>query len=107
MRAGRGDETKYSRWIGRVRFSTLTWWAADCCQMTGSILPMKIETVEEVLVEELKDLYDAEKQLLKAMPKLAETASSPTLRMALSNYREEAEDQLERLREVFSAIGVK
>jgi ferritin-like metal-binding protein YciE len=68
---------------------------------------MKVSTIEQTLVEELKDLYDAEKQLVKALPKMAKAASSPKLREAFSSHLEETKGHVERLSEVFAALGVK
>jgi ferritin-like metal-binding protein YciE len=61
--------------------------------------------MEELLVEELKDLYDAEKQLVKALPKLARTASDEELRQAFQNHLEETKGQVERLEQVFQNLG--
>ena len=45
---------------------------------------LKLESVQDLFLEELRDLYDAENQLLKALPKLAEAASTPALKMAFN-----------------------
>ena len=45
---------------------------------------MAIETIEELFIEEIRDLYDAEKQLVKALPKMAKAASSDELKTALA-----------------------
>jgi len=66
---------------------------------------MKIETMEKFLYEELKDIYDAEKQLTKAIPKLAKAANSEDLRAALEEHLEVTERQVTRLEEVFDLIG--
>lgn len=66
---------------------------------------MKIETLNQLLEEELKDIYSAEKQLLKALPKMAKKASSEELRSALEEHLEVTEGQVERLEEVFEALG--
>jgi ferritin-like metal-binding protein YciE len=47
---------------------------------------LKLESVEDLFLEELRDLYDAESQLLKALPKLAEAATTPALKMAFSQH---------------------
>ena len=59
---------------------------------------MKIESLEELFVEELKDLYHAEKQLVKALPKMAKAASSETLRSSFQEHLEQTKGQVERLR---------
>jgi ferritin-like metal-binding protein YciE len=68
---------------------------------------MKIESLEQLLQEELRDIYDAEKQLVKAIPKLAKAASSPELQTALTDHLEQTKGHVERLEEAFQALGVK
>jgi len=68
---------------------------------------MKIEKLEQLLEEELRDIYDAEKQLVKALPKMSEAASSEELRAALSEHLEVTKGQVERLERVFEAMGAK
>ncbi|MBA3882195.1 MAG: ferritin-like domain-containing protein [Chthoniobacterales bacterium] len=66
---------------------------------------MKIESLDELLAEELKDIYSAEKQLLKAMPKMAKKASSQELKSALQEHLQVTEGQVRRLEQVFEALG--
>lgn len=68
---------------------------------------MKIDSLEILLQEELKDLYSAEKQLIKALPKMAKKASSDELRSALEEHLEVTREQAERLEQVFEALGQK
>ena len=68
---------------------------------------MKIETLEQLLQEELHDIYDAEKQLVKAIPKMAKAASSSELQEALNEHLEVTRVQVQRLEQVFEALGVK
>lgn len=56
--------------------------------------------------EELKDIYGAEQQLLKSMPKLVKNAKSEDLIEALTNHMKQTERQIKRLEQVFEAIGV-
>jgi ferritin-like metal-binding protein YciE len=65
---------------------------------------VKANSLRELLVEELKDLYDAENQLIKALPKMAEAASSEDLRVAIEEHLEKTEQQAERLKQVFSQL---
>jgi ferritin-like metal-binding protein YciE len=65
---------------------------------------VKANSLRELLVEELKDLYDAENQLIKALPKMAEAASSDNLRAAIEEHLEKTEQQAERLKQVFSQL---
>jgi ferritin-like metal-binding protein YciE len=66
---------------------------------------MKIDNLETLLGEELKDLYSAEKQLVKALPKMAKTASSDELRGALEEHLEVTKGHVNRLEEVFGLLG--
>jgi ferritin-like metal-binding protein YciE len=68
---------------------------------------MPIETLEDLLLEEIKDLYDAEKQITKALPKLAKAASSPDLKAAFTEHLEQTKGQITRLEEVFGYLGRK
>jgi ferritin-like metal-binding protein YciE len=61
-------------------------------------------TLQEKLVDEIRDLYHAEKQLVKALPKLARNATHEDLRAALESHLEETREQVTRLEEVFSAL---
>jgi len=64
-------------------------------------------TLHDAFVEELRDLYDAEKQLTKALPKLAKTSSSPKLREAFESHLEETRGHIDRLEQVFEALDEK
>jgi ferritin-like metal-binding protein YciE len=66
---------------------------------------MKMPTLDILLEEELKDIYSAEKQLLKALPKLAKRASSPELKSALEEHVQVTKRQTERLEQVFEELG--
>lgn len=64
-------------------------------------------TLHEMMVEEIKDLYHAEKQLTKALPKLAKAATHEDLREAFEMHLEETQEHITRLEEVFDALGEK
>jgi ferritin-like metal-binding protein YciE len=66
-----------------------------------------MNTLRETLLEELADVYDAEKQITKALPKMAKAAEHQELREAFETHLEETERQIERLEEVFQALGEK
>jgi ferritin-like metal-binding protein YciE len=66
---------------------------------------MKIETLEQFYLEELKDLYDAEKQLLKALPRMAKAASNDELKSALELHTEQTEEQVNRLETILKKRG--
>lgn len=65
---------------------------------------MKLDSYEKLLVHELKDLYSAEKQILKALPKLSEAANNPQLKRAFDNHREETKKHISRIEEVFNQL---
>ena len=65
------------------------------------------QTLHDAFIDELRDVYDAEKQLIKALPKLAEAASSPELKEAFESHLEETKGQIERLEEVFASLDEK
>ena len=68
---------------------------------------MKIESLEELFVEELKDLYHAEKQLVKALPKMAKAATSEELRTAFTDHLEQTKNHVLRLEQVFETMDEK
>ena len=61
-------------------------------------------TLHDALIDELRDMYDAEKQLTKALPKLAKASTSPELRQAFEQHLEETEGHVERLEGVFESL---
>src|SRR5690606_18904572 len=72
---------------------------------TGAII-MAIETMEDLLVHELRDLYNAEKQLVQALPKMAKAATDEELMSAIENHLAETEEQVSRLEQCFESLGV-
>ena len=68
---------------------------------------MPMETLEDLLEEQLQDLFSAENQLLKALPKMAKRASSPKLKKAFERHTEETRKQVERLRDVAERLEIK
>jgi ferritin-like metal-binding protein YciE len=67
---------------------------------------MKMKTLEDLFIHELKDLYSAEKQLLKALPKMAKAATNDELRTAFENHLTETEEQVARLDKIFGELNV-
>jgi len=65
----------------------------------------KINSLEDLLLRELKDLYHAEKQLVKALPKVIKRASSPQLRNAIEEHLRETEGHVNRLEQIFESLG--
>lgn len=68
---------------------------------------MTKDSLQELYVEELKDLYSAEKQLTKALPKMAKAATSPELRSGFEEHLEQTKDHVQRLEEIFAMLGKK
>lgn len=66
---------------------------------------MKVETLEQYYVEELRDLYDAEKQLLKALPKMAKAATHEELKSAFEEHAEQTQEQVNRLERILQKHG--
>ena len=64
-------------------------------------------TLHDAFIDELRDTYDAEKQLTKALPKLAKAASNPKLRQAFEAHLQETEGQIGRLEKVFESLDEK
>ncbi len=63
------------------------------------------KNLEELFLETLKDIYFAEKQILRALPKMAKEAELPELKQAFETHREQTEGHVERLNEVFEQLG--
>lgn len=66
----------------------------------------KLRSLDDLLVHELQDIYHAEGQILKALPKMIKTASHPELRTAFEEHLEQTEGQVERLDQAFKLLGV-
>jgi len=64
-------------------------------------------TLHDAFIDELRDTYDAEKQLTKALPKLAKAASNPKLREAFESHLDETQGQIERLERAFDSLEEK
>ena len=67
---------------------------------------MALDTLHDLFVHELKDLYSAEKQLTRALPKMVKAASSAELKSAFSSHLRETEHHVERLEQIFSRLDV-
>ncbi|MDW5266833.1 MULTISPECIES: ferritin-like domain-containing protein [Acidobacteriaceae] len=68
---------------------------------------MSVETLEELLIDELKDLYSAEKQIIRALPKLIKAVTTPELREGLTTHLEETKGQVGRLERIGEILGKK
>jgi len=65
---------------------------------------MKIQNLNDLLVDELQDLYSAEKQIIEALPKMAEKATSPDLKQAFKLHLEQTREQRRRLDQIFEGM---
>ena len=66
---------------------------------------MEMDTLRDLYLEELKDIYNAEKQLVKALPKMAKRASHDELRTAFQEHLATTEEQVRRLETIFDDLG--
>ena len=64
-------------------------------------------TLHDAFIDELRDTYDAEKQITKALPKMVKAATSPDLRAAFEAHLEETREQIDRLEQVFASLDEK
>lgn len=67
---------------------------------------MKLKTLQDLYVDQLKDLYNAESQLLKALPKMAKAATEPKLSQAFTAHLEETKVHVERLTTIFTELEI-
>jgi ferritin-like metal-binding protein YciE len=65
---------------------------------------MKIESLQQLFVDEIQDLYDAENRILKALPKMAEQASSPELKSAFQLHERQTQQHVRRLDQIFDQL---
>ena len=68
---------------------------------------MAIKSIEDLFIHELSDIYSAEKQLTRALPKLARAASNPELSAAFETHLEETQGQIERIGQVVEVLGIR
>jgi ferritin-like metal-binding protein YciE len=68
---------------------------------------VKVNSLQELYVDELKDLYDAENQIIKALPKMIDAASSEELQNALTEHLEVTREQAKRIEQIFQNMGEK
>jgi ferritin-like metal-binding protein YciE len=68
---------------------------------------MSVNTMQELLIDELKDLFSAEKQIVRALPKLAKASTSPELQQALLQHLEETKGQVARLEKISEMVAKK
>jgi len=68
---------------------------------------MALESMQDLFINELKDIYNAENQLLKALPRMAKAADAPPLRAAFEKHLRETEGQVHRLEQIFERLNEK
>ncbi len=66
---------------------------------------MSLDSLQDLYLNELKDLYNAENQLLKALPRMAKAATAPELKAAFTEHLEVTRKQVERLEQIFAELG--
>jgi ferritin-like metal-binding protein YciE len=66
---------------------------------------MSLDSLQSLFLEELKDIYNGEKQLLVALPRMAKAAESPALQQAFTNHLKETEGHVKRLERIFKDLG--
>jgi ferritin-like metal-binding protein YciE len=71
----------------------------------GMFFNVKLNTLEDLLLLELNDLYDGEKRLCDALPQMAEAATSPALKQAFQAHLQETKRQVSRLEQIFVDLG--
>lgn len=71
----------------------------------GLFSSKKIDSMETLFVDQLRDLYDAEQRLAQALPKMADAAHSPDLKAAFQQHLRETQGQVKRLERVFETTG--
>jgi ferritin-like metal-binding protein YciE len=76
-----------------------------CNAKEDAMLTGKNANLEDLFTETLKDIYYAEKQILRALPKMAKEASTPELKQAFETHRDETEGHVERLNQIFDTMG--
>ena len=64
-----------------------------------------MNSINELFLEELRDTYSSETQIVAGLTKMAEAATSPSLKQAFTSHQEETVEQIERLKQAFSILG--
>jgi ferritin-like metal-binding protein YciE len=72
----------------------------------ANLMATKLKSLDDLLVHELQDIYDAEGQIVKALPRMIKAASHPELQAAFEEHLEQTEGQIERLDQAFKLLGI-
>ena len=105
MLTGMGKRWIGSRQIFKMRENRRSTLARNLSVMR--LTSLKLESVQGLFLDELRDLYDAENQLLKALPKMAEAATTPALKTAFSQHWEQTKAHVARLDRAFRELDAK
>src|SRR5690606_27261269 len=70
-----------------------------------TVITMKLSTLQDLYVHELKDLYSAEKQLVRALPKMTKAATADSLKKAFESHLEETREHVSRLEKALEEVG--
>jgi ferritin-like metal-binding protein YciE len=73
----------------------------------GLFTTTEFNSLDDLLADQIKDLYDAEQRLVEALPKMADAASSPDLKNAFLEHLDQTRNHVSRLEQVFSSMGVE
>src|SRR6202012_4739555 len=73
----------------------------------GDMTMVALNNLNDLLIDQLKDIYNAEAQLTKALPKMAKAASNPELKQAFETHLAQTEEHVHRLEQVFESLGCK
>jgi ferritin-like metal-binding protein YciE len=68
---------------------------------------MKLESLKDLYLEQLQDLYSAETQLVEALPKMAEAATAPDLKKGFTDHLKQTQEHVKRLERIFKSLGEK
>src|SRR6266508_648694 len=79
-------------------------WETETTSTQGETTMAEAGTLHDAFIDELRDTYDGEKQLTKALAKLAKASSNRELRQAFESHLEETQGQIERLEQVFESL---
>jgi ferritin-like metal-binding protein YciE len=66
---------------------------------------MSLDSLDKLFLEELRDMYNGEKQITRALPKMAKAAENPQLKQAFTKHLKETEGQIQRLEQIFQQLG--
>jgi ferritin-like metal-binding protein YciE len=85
-------------------FSTV-WRTIRFLNLCEGPIPMSLDSLQSLFVEELRDIYNGEKQLLKALPRMAKAAESAELKQAFTSHLKETEGHVRRIEQIFTGLG--